>query len=204
MRLILVRHGETDWNEQRRYQGQTDVPLNGNGKHQAKRLAHRLRSEEIHAVYASDLQRAWDTAIAVVAYHGVKACAEPRLREIHFGLWEGLTYGELHQRFPEVLSAWQKDSLRVTVPDGEPMMDLVTRVGEVLDQISYTMQGRTVLLVAHGGTLQVMLCLALGLPPGARQHFLVSPASISELHLYEEGPVLVSLNDTHHLRERMH
>ncbi len=199
MRLLLVRHGETDWNAEGRYQGQSDVPLSAIGQQQAMALARRLAREEIHALYASDLQRAWQTAEVIAAPHGLPVRPEPRLREIDFGAWEGLTFDEIRQRHPQALAAWEADPLGVAPPGGESLAQVVARVGQVLDDIARSCQDRTVLFVAHGGLLQVLLCLALGLAPRARWQFRLDPGSLSELSLYAEGAVLIRLNDTHHL-----
>lgn len=199
VRLILVRHGATAWNAEERYQGQADVPLGEIGRRQAVALGRRLARKEIDAIYASDLQRAWETATVIAARHDLPVCSEPRLREIDFGAWEGLTYGEIRQRTPQALAAWEADPQSVTPPGGESLGQVAARVQAVLDDVARTHRGQTVLLVAHGGSLQVLLCLALGLVPQARWQFRLSAASLSELCLYEDGAVLTRLNDSCHL-----
>ena len=199
VRLILARHGETAWNAEGRYQGQADVPLDEMGRRQAAALAQRLGGEELDAIYASDLQRAWKTAEIVAKPHHLAVYCEPRLREIHFGAWDGLTYGEIEQRYPQALSAWEADPLSAGPPGGENLRRVTARVQAALDDIAGVHQDQTVLLIAHGGSLQVLLCLALGLIPRARWQFHLDAASLSELRLYEEGAVLVRLNDACHL-----
>lgn len=200
-RLILVRHGETPWNAQHRFQGQIDVPLSNVGKQQAVALARRLAGEEIHVAYASDLQRAWVTATTIAALHNLMVHADPRLREIDFGAWEGLTYDEIQQQYPQILATWQVDPMNVATPGGKTLADVVARVQAALHHIVNTHRDQTVLLVAHGGSLQVLLCLALRLVPQARWQFQLAAGSLSELCLYEEGAILTLLNDTHHLIE---
>jgi alpha-ribazole phosphatase len=199
--MILVRHGETDWNAQRRFQGQTDVLLNAVGQRQARALGRRLAGVAPDALYASDLRRAWDTAQAIAAAGGLAVQPEPRLREIDFGAWEGLTYAQIVQRYPEAVAAWQADPSGVAPPQGEALGDLVARVRAALDALIQRHPEETALLVAHGGVLQVLLCLAFDLDPGRRWQFRLDPASVSELSVYPEGPILSSLNDTGHLRE---
>jgi alpha-ribazole phosphatase len=201
IRLILARHGATAWNAQDRYQGQADVPLDKTGRRQAVALGRRLAREGIDAIYASDLLRAWDTATAIAAHHDLPLRAEPRLREIDFGNWEGLTYGEISRRAPQALAAWEADPLNVPPPGGENLGQLTGRVQAALDDIARAHQDQTVLLVAHGGTLQVLLCLAIGLAPRARWQFRLDAASLSELFLYADGAVLTRLNDSSHLVE---
>jgi alpha-ribazole phosphatase len=199
VRLILARHGETAWNAEGRYQGQADTVLNEMGRQQAAALRQRLAGEEIHAVYASDLQRAWKTAAVIAKPHGLPVRSDPRLREIDFGAWDGLTYDEIGQRYPQALAAWKADPLSAGPPEGENLSQVTTRVQTALDDIVRVHQDQTVLLVAHGGSLQVLLCLALGLVPRARWQFYLGAASLSELRLYEDGAVLVHLNDSCHL-----
>jgi len=198
VRLILVRHGETEWNAEGRYQGWTDVPLNETGKRQAVALGRRLAREDIHAIYASDLRRAWETAMIIAAPHGLPVRSERRLREIDFGIWEGLTYSEIKQRHPQILTAWEADPLSVVLPGGESLGQVSTRIQATLKDIAQAHQDQTVLLVAHGGSLQVLLCLALGLVPQARWQFLLEAACLTELCFHEEGAVLVRLNGGYH------
>ena len=199
VRLILARHGETAWNAQKRYQGQADVELSETGRRQAASLARRLAQEEIHAIAASDLQRAWETAQAIAAPHGLSVRAEPRLREINFGDWEGLTYGEIQKRDPQALAAWEADPFHVPPPGGETLAQVAARVQSALDDVTRSHQDQTVLLVAHGGPLRILLCLALGLAPRTQWQFRLDTAAISELEIYDGGAILNYLNDTKHL-----
>lgn len=199
LQLILARHGLTDWNTTGRFQGHSDIPLNTTGLGQVAALGKRLATMEINTVYASDLLRAWGTAQAIMQYHSCPLTPEPRLRELSFGDWEGLTYTEIQERAPGILSTWQADMLNTAAPGGETLIQLTERVQAVLDMITTDHPDGTVLLVAHGGTLQALLCLALGLPPQAYWQFSLSPASLSKVRMYPEGAVLNLLNDTCHL-----
>jgi alpha-ribazole phosphatase len=199
VRLILARHGKTAYNMQGRYQGQTDVPLSSTGRQQAARLAERLAREEVDAIYASDLQRAWETAAVVSVPHGLSVLAEPRLREMGFGEWEGLTYEEIQQRYPQQLPAWDADPLNVAPPGGETLAQVAARVQSAVDEIARAHADQTVLMVSHGGPLRVLLCLALGSSPWAHWQFNLDVASVSQLCLHDGGAVLTQLNDTGHL-----
>jgi len=199
VRLLLIRHAATAWTAQRRFQGHTDVPLSPHGHRQVTGLTRRLLTESMHALYASDLQRAWDTAQAIAMPHALDVQSEPRLREMAFGHWEGLTYAEIQQRDAQRLAAWERDQLHVAPPEGETLLHLSKRVRAAYTSVVATSQDKTVGLVAHGGPLQVLLCLALGLPPQAYWQFALAPASLSELCVYTQGAILTSLNDTHHL-----
>ena len=199
VRVILVRHGETLWNEEERYQGASDLPLSGRGELQARRLAARLASESIGLIYSSDSNRALQTAAEIAAHHGRQVCADPRLREMDFGVWEGLTYSEIGERYPQALARWEGDPFATAPPGGESLAQLATRVGDVLDDIRKPGEAETVLVVSHGGPLRVVLCLALGLAPADHWRFRLDPGSVSELYLYPEGAILALLNDRHHL-----
>jgi alpha-ribazole phosphatase len=200
MRLLLVRHGETVWNAEARLQGRTDLPLSPLGRQQASALAGVVVTETVHALYASDLRRAWETAEILADPLGLQVQPEPRWREMAFGDWEGLTFAEIQQRDAAALAAWQADPMRIAPPGGETLAQVSERVGAALAGLIATCQERTAVLVAHGGPLRVLLCLALGLPPQAHwRQFMLTPGSLSELYLEAQGAVLMRLNDTHHL-----
>ncbi len=201
VRLLLVRHGETAWNAAGRFQGHTDVPLNATGKRQAVALTRLMAVETVHALYVSDLQRAWESARMIAAPLGLTAQPEPRLREMAFGRWEGLHYTEIQHSDAQALAAWQADPMQVAPPGGETLTQVTDRVRAALDRIAGSCQEHTAVLVAHSGPLRVLLCLALGLPSQSHWQFSVAPGSLSELYLYEQGATLTRLNHTHHLNE---
>jgi len=201
MRLLMVRHGITDWNAQGRYQGQSNLPLNSEGRKQAEALARRLSQEGISAVYTSDLQRATQTAQAIAEKQAAPLVFEPRLREIHFGRWEGLTHDEIGRCDPVALAEWERDFPRATPTGGETLAQLTGRVEPVLKDIREKYMDKTILLVSHAGPMQVLLCLALGLPVEKFWQFQVAPASLSEIAFYPAGAILNLLNDIHYLEE---
>jgi alpha-ribazole phosphatase len=194
MRLLLVRHGETDWNVAGRYQGHTDQPLNARGRQQAALLARRLAQEPVAEIYSSDLCRATQTAAAIAP-----AQVDPRLRELSFGSWEGLTAAQIGDKYPQSLSAWIGDPLNAAPHGGESLHQLGQRLQSFLQELERA-HDRTVLLIAHGGSLRAIICLALGLPLTAYWRFRLDPTSVSELELTGEGATLVGLNDSNHLR----
>lgn len=199
VRLLLIRHAATAWTAQGRFQGQTDVPLSSHGRRQVAALAQRLVTETLHRLYASDLQRAWETAQAIATPHALRVQAEPRLREMAFGHWEGLTYAEIQQRDAPALAAWERDQLHIAPPGGETLLQMAERVRAAYASIVAAGQDQTVGVIAHGGSLQLLLCLVLGLSPQSYWQFAIAPASRSELCVYEPGAILTRLNDTHHL-----
>ena len=198
LHLMLVRHGESEWNAQRRYQGQSDVPLSALGRRQAKLIAERLAGCKIDAVYASDLVRAWQTASAIAEKNGLEVFSEPRLRELKFGVLEGLTFDEAQTQYPEMMAAWLDDFNHP--PEGAETIDLFNaRVVSLLDDLKGKHDEQLVLLVAHGGSLSEILRVALGLSRQKRWYLEMENTSLSEVLIAEDFVSLKRLNDTCHL-----
>lgn len=198
LHLVLVRHGETEWNAQRRYQGQTDVPLSELGARQAELVAERLVGYEIDAVYASDLKRAWETAQIIAAKSGLIITSEPRLRELGFGILEGLTFDEAQQQYPKILAAWFSD-FHQTPQGGEPIDAFHVRLVSLLTDLKAKHDEQTVLLVAHGGPLSELLRIVLELSSQKRWYLELENASLSEVLISDDFISLKRLNDTCHL-----
>ena len=199
VKLFLVRHGQTDWNINRRFQGQSDVPLNEAGRQQAAALANRLSRERIDVLFASDLQRTHETARIIAARHACEIRVDARLREINFGAWEGLTYDEIKLNDPAAFAAREADIFTTAAPDGETLNQLTARVKSVLNDLHTQYADQTILMVAHGGPLQILLCLALNLSPSKYWQFHLATASLSQIAFYPAGAILNLLNDTSHL-----
>jgi broad specificity phosphatase PhoE len=158
--LILVRHGETDWNAQHRWQGHSDTRLNDAGREQARLLAEGL--PDVDALYSSDLARARETAEILAGKIGLEVRFDERLRERGFGSWEGLTMDEIESAYPDDKRRW----LAGTGPgalDAEPFEAFATRVGCFVEAVGQRHAGEKVLVVAHGGTIRVVHALATGL-----------------------------------------
>lgn len=198
-RLLLVRHGETDWNAQRRHQGQTDIPLNVLGRQQAQAVGDRLKGETIDIIYASDLERAMETAQAIAAYHDLPIHEDSRLREMHFGEWEGLTYEEIQQRKPMTPDAWNKIMMEDGPPGGENLPQFAARIKAAIEEITSSHPDETVLLVAHSGTLMILICMLLKHPIEKYWQFRLDRTSVSEISTYPDGAIITLLNDTCHL-----
>ncbi|MBI2914924.1 MAG: histidine phosphatase family protein [Firmicutes bacterium] len=199
-RIFLVRHGETSWNMERRYQGNKDVLLSKEGRRQATLLARSLRGRDIARIYSSDLRRALETAAIVGAHLGVPVFTEPALREANFGVWEGCTQAEVAERFPEVLASWRHDSVNTRVPGGETAFEVQERAYQALLGISGTHPGETVTVVSHGGPIKAALCRLLHLDLCHRFRMVIDNASICTIDLAAGDGKLVSLNDTCHLK----
>jgi len=199
--LYVVRHGETEWNADQRFQGHSDVPLNERGRQQAEAIGERLANVEMHAIYASDLSRAWDTATAIAAHHEIEPISETNLREGSFGQWEGLTYAEIQKRDPEAVEAWHDDIGTFSPPEGETIHQLYDRVAAAYEQIAAQHQDQNIVLVAHGGSLQMLICQLLGLPAKSFWQFNLSHCSLSKISIYETGAIINVLNDSGHILE---
>jgi len=187
--LILCRHGRTTWNDEGRYQGQTDVPLNPVGWQQARFLAQTLRSESIGAIYSSDLSRAADTAAEIARFHALPVHRDPRLREIHQGRWEGLTVAQIRERDAELHSRWEADPLAVTLPGGESIDDVRRRALAAMCDIIRWHSGSLICLVTHKVVLTIMRCALTGdpldqalrrLPPNASFEYVPVPLDFEE------------------------
>ena len=198
LHLILVRHGETEWNAQHRYHGQTDVPLSELGQRQAECVAERLAGGKIDAVYASDLKRAWETAQIIVEKSGLQVMSEPRLRELKFGVLEGLTFDQAQEQYPEMINAWLENFNRPP-EGGETIESFNARVVSLLNDLKIKHDEQTVLLVAHGGSLSEVLRVVLGLSREKRWYLEMENASLSEVLIAEDYVSLKRLNDTCHL-----
>jgi probable phosphoglycerate mutase len=199
MRVLLVRHGETVWNAENRVQGQSDIPLNDMGRAQAAKVAARLARETFEVAYTSDLQRAWDTAAAIIAHHpGVEVRSDPRLRETSKGVWEGRRWAEIHAEHAGALIAWHENRDQIPA-GGETLSDLAARVSAVLADLKEHHMGQSVLVVGHGVVLRVLVCLALEISPARAWNIHMGNAALSEIRFDSEGALLVRLNDVSHL-----
>ena len=182
-RLLLARHGETDWNRLGRWQGQADPPLNDSGRRQALALGASLKTSVLAAVYSSTLKRASETAQVVAAQHRLNVCRDPRLNEIDLGDWEGLTRKEISVRYADLLRAWEADPCSVRPPHGETIADLEERVLAVMREIARAYPGETVCVVGHKISNGVIRSRYLGLPliealRSAPEHIVVDTMDI--------------------------
>ncbi len=162
--LVLIRHGQTNWNVEGRYQGQADVPLNSQGLQQARKLAAALAKEKIDAIYSSDLIRARQTAEAIQQATGAPLFLEPRLREINQGQWEGMLFSEIKARDPERHARRKADPLNIAPPGGETVSQVRQRVLAAVRDILQRHPDQRVALVSHGLALAILIVQARRLP----------------------------------------
>lgn len=198
----VVRHGESTWNVDGRYQGQTDVPLSPVGMLQASTLAERLTGQTFAAVYSSDLLRASQTAhtVAERLAGAPRVQLDPGLREINVGELAGLVIGDIKQKFPDYLTALQTDPWATRRPGGESMEDLFNRCGGAFHAIRARHPGERVLVFTHGGVVRVAVGLALGgVPANAWARLSVMNTSITRVLLGADSGMLLGFNDEAHL-----
>ncbi len=200
LRLILVRHGETDWNVTLRYQGQGTVPLNALGREQAQRTAQRLVRLRITALYASDVVRAWETATIIGNIIGMEPRPMPAFREIDVGKWEGYTPEELEQRYPEHMREYHNDRANTVRLGGESYAQLQQRAVLGLRQIrEHHQPGELVVVVAHGGTIRTLICHILGVDLALFGRMWLENGSLTELRYDTKGWRIYRVNDAAHL-----
>lgn len=200
MELILVRHGETSWNRERRVQGITDLDLNEEGVRQARLLAASLKGQPIEAIYTSPLKRARQTAEIINIYHGVPIHEDRRLREMDQGVFEGLSYPELMRCERDFLRRWMTDPAAVRMPGGESLTELQGRAWPATAEI--VAQGVNALMVSHNFTLAAILCFILDINLSEFRRVSMDTASRTMVRFQEGRGRVVYLNDRSHLEER--
>jgi len=200
--FILVRHGETDWNREGRYQGKLDIPLNANGREQAAKLAAGLASLKIDAAYSSQLGRAFETAQAVCARRGIEIVKEPGFAEINHGEWEGKLASEVGEKWPKELDAWRNWPHTVLMPGGERIADVQARAVAAITTLGRKHEGQTVLIAAHDATNKALLCWAAAAPLSSFWRFKQDPTAVNCLEITMDGdqvtPRIVLMNSMHH------
>jgi probable phosphoglycerate mutase len=200
-RILAIRHGETAWNVDTRLQGHLDIPLNETGLSQAQHLARALgESEAIDAVYASDLSRALTTAQAITQTIGQTVTTHVGLRERHFGAFQGRTYTEIETELPDQAWHWRKRTPDWTPPGGgESLVALRERVVATVSDIAARHSGHNIVLVAHGGVLDILYRAATRLELQAPRTWQLTNTAVNRLLWTPEGMTLVGWGDTRHL-----
>lgn len=199
VKIILVRHGETDWNKVRRIQGgDSDMPLNETGKRQAEALAARLKDEKITAVYSSPLQRALHTAQAIAAYHRLEVTALASLKEIKVGELEGRLASDLLLRFDEFMCGDGCEKKSHQPPGGESVEDVQKRAWETITGLAAQQPEGTLVVVSHYFVIMTVICLVLNLPVNQMVRFRLSTGTISAFTM-DNGSIRLELfNDGCH------
>lgn len=194
-RIILVRHGETDWNKEKRIQGgSSDTPLNETGREQAEGLARRLSHDRIRAIYSSPLRRSLDTARVIARYHKLEVLLEPSLKEIEAGALEGVFTGSLHKRLSQLLTAGTGSDALPNAPGGESLADVQRRAWGTIQRLARKHPDGLV-VVSHYFVILSIICSVLELPLSQLGRFRMENGSISIINLDGQEAWLERYND---------
>lgn len=200
LRIILVRHGETTWNVEGRYQGQEDTPLSERGMAQAARLAEGLADVTIDRAISSPLKRSFITAETVCGRHGIAVSADARLSEINHGSWEGQLATEIQAAYPEDFARWHSQPHLVQMPDGgENLEDVRRRVRDAFDDYARDYDGETLLVAAHDAVNKAIICDIMGLDMSHFWQIKQDNTCINVLEHDGENWRIVLLNSTAHM-----
>jgi broad specificity phosphatase PhoE len=199
LNLILIRHGETEWNRTGRCQGVADIDLNDTGMRQVGELADSLKDADIRAVYSSDLMRAFRTAREIASRHNLDVNIDKDLREMDQGDLEGLLFEDIRERYADVLREWRESPETLRLPGGESLIQVEQRAWNVFERISGLHAGETVVAVSHNLTITALLCRITGVGLRGFRNFNLRAAS-KNLIVSVNGIIEVKvLNDVSHL-----
>jgi broad specificity phosphatase PhoE len=203
VRILLVRHGETVFNVEGRWQGQSDSPLTERGRAQARELARALAEEPVTAVYSSDLGRASETAAEVARVHSLEVITDVRMREINCGDWTGKGRAEIEARWPDGMQAWATSPSTYMMPSGESLLEAQARALEFFAECMPDHVGQTIVVISHGAIGQAIVVNAMGLT--VQDLWLkqrMDNCQISRLDwTFERGLELIELSDVRHLED---
>lgn len=200
--ILLIRHGETLWNKLGKFQGSVDIELSEDGRKQARALKKVLKND-FQAVYASPLTRAMETAHILCEGTSLQAIPCEGMKEINFGAWEGLTFNEIKNNYPEEFNAWRADEKEGPLVGGDlSLLNASLRAAEAIRTVAENHQGEKVLIIAHGGIIKAGLIGLFEWKMTMYHHFYVGNTAISKLNFRStDDPVLESFNDTNHLKD---
>lgn len=193
-KIIYVRHGQTFWNIEMKYQGHTDITLSPLGIAQAAAAANKLAAMNISAVYSSDLIRAYATATAIACKHGLTVQREPAFREINFGEWEGLTYNSINTGWPNIISGLYSHPDEIAIPGGESFRNLKKRAVQGIEQLVKKHPDETIVVVSHGGTIRTVLCAALNIHLNYVWNIKQDNTAINIIEYYPERTIVQPVN----------
>lgn len=202
-RLCIVRHGETDWNAERRIQGHLDIELNASGRRQAEATARGLAAHDFAALYSSDLMRTLQTAATLAPMTGLEVRPEPGLRERHYGRMQGLSYAEMLALDAPVAARYKQRDLHDDFGGGEPLLAFADRIHATIERLAAAHAGATLLLVTHGGVLDIIYRRATGRDLSSPRDFVVPNAALNWLEVAPGSWRLLAWADRRHLEQTL-
>lgn len=200
-RLYLIRHGESEWNILSKVQGQSNTQLTDKGREQAKKAAQGLLHEKIDLIFSSDLNRAFDTAKVIGELLGLEVNTFEELREMRFGVWEGLTTQEIMNKYTNEHTIWMTEPHKLNLPEAEKLIDLQERLLGIVNILIKDNKDKNILIVSHGSSIKALILGILGIDISFYNRFTISNTGISIIEYRDYSPVLRVLNDTSHLKE---
>lgn len=198
-RFYLIRHGETVWNKEKRYQGWTDIELSENGQLQAELLGKRFQNLKIDAVYSSPLKRALETAQPVADAAGLSVVADEHFKEINFGLWEGGTVEQLTKKYGKEFSDFFESPFEYPFPGEGSFVHVAKRSMEGFQLLLKKHEGQSIVIVSHGGLLRVLMITLMGMDISFYRKTWLNNTSITTIDMIDENPLLYTLNDSAHM-----
>jgi glutamate-1-semialdehyde 2,1-aminomutase len=199
--IIIIRHGETEWNKTGRFQGHSDVPLSAEGRAQAEALGRNLAVDHVDAIYASDLTRAMETAAPLAARFGLPVISDPQLRELNFGAWEGRNFNDVNAENPNAMKNFYTDPEQADIPESEPFPEFQRRIAGRVREIVAQERGKRIVIVSHGASIRILLADLLSMPIRSIWHLSQLNTAVNKIRFEDDGFAVVTLmNDTSHLR----
>ena len=198
--IILVRHGETDWNTQQVFRGRVDVPLNKVGRAQAESVGVSLHDRAIDALYSSPLSRALETAHMLAEGRNIQVEPERGFIDIDFGAWQGLSHQKVKERYKDLYTTWMNEPHKVTFPGGESLEEVKVRSQKALVKTVANNPGRTVAIVSHRVVNKVLLCSIIGLDLSHFWYIRQDTCAVNSFEYKDGNYYLTLLNDTCHLK----
>ncbi|WP_427338745.1 histidine phosphatase family protein [Caloranaerobacter sp. DY30410] len=199
-KIIITRHGQTDWNLIGKIQGQKDIELNKVGIEQAKKLAFKLSKEKIDIIYTSDLKRSYQTAKIISDIIKTDIIIDKNLREIHFGNWQGLTLSDIKKDFNQEYIIWRTEPHKLNLPGAERLIEVQERMKKIINNVLHT-DYQNILIVSHGTAIKALILGILDIDLAKFNNIKIDNTSISIIEYHSTGPVIKLLNDTCHLKE---
>lgn len=199
-RIVLIRHGQTEWNREERFRGRVDIDLDEMGFRQAEAAAQRIAQWEVAAIYSSPLKRALATAGIIAKRLGLSVEPLDGINDMDFGVWQGLSVSEVREKYPELFDLWRYSPQRLKIPGGESLEDVQNRVDATINDLAARHENETVALVTHRVVCKVLLCHLLGLD---NSHFWQIAQDATAINTFEVRggiPTVRLINDTCHLR----